>query len=285
MARVWCLTPNPVLESKFIFGRAGVSAGGKGHNVAKQLKRWGVPTISLVPRAGSDWLEAARKDGVEIRLLPVMAAARDGYATVERPGNRLDFFTPDPVWSARDWQKVSGFLTSRTGKGDWLVVAGSAPKQSRSGWWRNLFQALRKKGVRLVVDSRGTVLREALVAGVDWAKANLAEAEGTVNRRGVNGCLAGMRRIARGRSGLFITLGSRGLVVQRGAKKIAVSAPKIRVWDATGSGDVVTAALLYGICRGWGMAQVAGFAVWAGSEHAARRDAVVARLKRRGVFA
>ena len=66
---------------------------------------------------------------------------------------------------------------------------------------------------------------------------------------------------------------------------MAVPAPKIRVLDATGSGDVVTAALLLGIGRGWEIEKVAGFAAWAGSEHAARREAVVSRLKRRGVFA
>ena len=137
----------------------------------------------------------------------------------------------------------------------------------------------------MVVDSRGPVLREALAAGVDWAKANQGEAEGTMKRKGANACLAGMGTISGGRCGLLITRGSRGLILQKGTKKMAVPAPKIRVRDATGSGDVVTAALLYGIRRGWEMAQVAGFAVWAGSEHAARRDAVVARLKRRGVFA
>jgi sugar/nucleoside kinase (ribokinase family) len=55
--------------------------------------------------------------------------------------------------------------------------------------------------------------------------------------------------------------------------------------DATGSGDVVTAALIYGIRKVWEIEKVAGFAVWAGSEHAARRDGMVTRLKRPGDLA
>ena len=137
----------------------------------------------------------------------------------------------------------------------------------------------------MVVDSRGPVLREALAAGVDWAKANLNEAEETVGQKGVSGCLAGMRKLSRGQGGHLITQGDRGLVLQMGTKKMAVPAPKIQVQDATGSGDVVTAALIYGIRKGWEIGKVAGFAVWAGSENAARRNKVVARLKRRGVFA
>ena len=45
---------------------------------------------------------------------------------------------------------------------------------------------------------------------------------------------------------------------------------------------MVTAALIYGIRKGWEIGKVAGFAVWAGSENAARRNEVVARLKGRG---
>ena len=54
--RVWCFTPNPVREKKFVLGsdRVEVSAGGKGRNVARQLCLWGVPAISKVIDLGSD---------------------------------------------------------------------------------------------------------------------------------------------------------------------------------------------------------------------------------------
>ena len=75
------------------------------------------------------------------------------------------------------------------------------------------------------------------------------------------------------------------MVMKAGRTTMKVSAPKIRVRDATGSGDVVTAALIHGIRKGWEIGKVAGFSAWAGSEQAARRDEVVERLKRRGVLA
>jgi sugar/nucleoside kinase (ribokinase family) len=67
--------------------------------------------------------------------------------------------------------------------------------------------------------------------------------------------------------------------MKAGRTTVAVPAPQIRVRDATGSGDVVTAALIYGIRKGWEIGKIAGFSGWAGSEKAARRDDVVARLK------
>lgn len=284
-ARVWCLTPNPVLETKFFCGRTVVSAGGKGQNVARQLRQWKVPAVSVIAKAGADWLQAARKDRVPLREIPIHSTARNGWALVERAGERLDFFTQDPMWKKQDWSRCRTFLRRNIRPGDWLVVAGSAPQGELPGWWKSLFLGMKRKGVRILVDAKGRLLWEALQAGVNWAKANLVEAEETTRKRGPGKCLRAMQSLARGRCGLLITLGSLGLVVRAGKTKLAVPAPKIRCQDATGSGDVVTSAMIYGILSGWEIEKVTGFAVWAGSENAARRNEVVARLKGRGVFA
>ena len=282
-ARVWCWTPNPVVEIKFFHGRLAVSAGGKGHNVARQLRQWNVPVVSVVPTTGREWRQAARKNGVPIREIPIRSAARRGWALVEAAGQRLDFFTEDPHWRKSDWNRSDLFLRRAVRRGDWLVVAGSVPMGARRGWWKSLFLVLKKRGVRIVIDGKDQLLREGLQAGVEWAKSNQEEAEETFHRKGIHRCVAGMRTLSRGRCRLLITQGPRGLVVQAERTKMKVPAPNIRLRDATGSGDVVTGALIYGIREGWEIAKIAGFAVWAGSEYAARRDKVVQRLKRRGV--
>jgi len=284
-ARVWCWTPNPVLETKFTEGRRIVSAGGKGHNVARQLRQWGFPVLSVVSKVGKDWLRAARQDGLPIREIPIYSPARTGWALVQGPENRMDFFTEDPKWKTSDWGRSALFLHRNIRKGDWLVVAGSVPTGARQGWWRTLFLGLKKRAVRIAVDGKGQILLEALQAGIGWAKGNLAEVEETMNREGESRCLAAMQKISKGRSSLMVTLGSQGLIFYHEGWPCKVPAPRIRCWDATGSGDVVTAALIYGSHKGWEIGKVVGFAAWAGSENAARRNEVVARLKGRGVFA
>jgi fructose-1-phosphate kinase PfkB-like protein len=277
--RIWCFTPNPVLEIKFAHGHLAISAGGKGYNVARQLRQWNVPVVSVVPRTGMEWRHAAGKDRVPIQEIPMHSAARMGWALVEAAGQRLDFFTEDPHWKRADWSQCGKFLRRVVRPGDCLVVAGSVPTGARRGWWKSLFLSLKRRGVRILVDGKGPLLRQGLQAGVEWAKANLAEAEETMMRRGADRCLAAMQTLSRGRCCLLITRGPRGLLMKAGRTTVAVPAPQIRVRDATGSGDVVTAALIYGIRKGWEIGKIAGFSVWAGSEKAARRDDVVARLK------
>ena len=231
------------------------------------------------------WRHAAGKDRIPIQEISIPSAARAGWALVEAAGQRLDFFTEDPCWRCVDWNRCGLFLRRSVRKGDWLVVAGSVPAGARRGWWKSLFLGLKRRGVRILVDGKGQLLCEALQAGVNWAKCNLPEAEETVHRKGATACLAGMRRLCGGRCSLVVTLGAQGLFLRAGKTHLLVPAPQVRLCDATGSGDVATAALVYGIRKGWEMGKVAGFAVWAGSENAARRNQVVARLKRRGVFA
>ena len=160
------------------------------------------------------------------------------------------------------------------------MVAGSTPKGAPLDWWHILFKKLKKRGVRLLVDSRGTVLREALEAGVDWAKGNLNEAEETTGGRGGENCLQRMRRMSRNRSSCVVTLGSSGLQLIVGEGRLRVRSPNIRLRDATGSGDVVTAALVYGCLKGWSLKRAAGWAARMGAANAARPD--VCQLSLRG---
>ncbi|NDF16875.1 MAG: hypothetical protein EB079_02755, partial [Verrucomicrobia bacterium] len=152
--RVWCFTPNPVLEAKFEQGQLAISAGGKGHNVARQLRHWKVPAVSVVPRSGTAWRQATRKDRIPIREIRVRSAARTGWASVEGAGKRMDFFTEDPRWKRADWIQCGVFLSRLVRPGDWLVVAGSVPAGARPGWWKSLFLGLKRRGVRILVDGK-----------------------------------------------------------------------------------------------------------------------------------
>jgi len=48
-------------------------------------------------------------------------------------------------------------------------------------------------------------------------------------------------------------LGKDGLLAEVNGSKFSIPAPKVKVKDPTGAGDVVTAALVYGETRGWTM--------------------------------
>ena len=243
--KVWCFTPNPVRERKFVLGsgRVEVLAGGKGRNVARQLRLWGVPAISKVIDLGSD---------PGTGLVPGVGPGtveRGGWAWVREGEERIDFFTEDAKVKARVWAEIGNYWRRVLRKGDWWVVAGSSATGWSRGWWKKLIGDLQKKGVTVLVDSRGALMREAVAAGAEWIKCNLTEAEETTGNKGFERCIRNLT--GNGTTGVVVTLGKEGLVAEVNGCRLSANAPRVKVKDPTGSGDVVTAALIYGEIRGW----------------------------------
>ena len=262
--RVWCFTPNPVRERKFVVGsgRVEISAGGKGRNVARQLRAWGVPAISKTIFDTLVWGSDVGSDPRE----------RVGWALVRKGEERIDFFTMDPEINFAGWARIGKYWRQVLRKGDWWVVAGSSATGWPKGWWRKLIGDLQKRGVSVLVDSRGALLGEAVEAGADWIKCNLAEAEETTGLRGVDRCIQNLK--GGGTTGVVVTLGKEGLVAEVNGARILVSAPRVRVLDATGSGDVVTATILYGELQKWTMERTLRAAVKAGAWNTKREGNV-----------
>ena len=267
-ARVWCFTLNPVFETK-IESRTGCvvsSAGGKGHNVARQLHRWGVPTISVVCNGGvegKEWMDHARKEGVKTLQIPVRAGMRHGWAWLKEGVERTDFFTADLKIRPREWKKIREYWMRNLKSGDWWVVAGSPATGWPKCWWKKVIGDLQQKGVTVLVDSRGALLREAVQAGADWIKCNLAEAEETTGKNGVERCIRNL--IGNRTTGAVVTLGKDGLVAEVNRTTFSILAPKVKVKDPTGAGDVVTATLVYGETRGWTMEKTLQIAAGVGA--------------------
>lgn len=246
---MWCFTPNPVFEKKFEekTGRCFCSKGGKGRNVARQLQQWGIPTIS-VSVSSSSILET--DVGTEPGSDPKAGAGeRQGWAWVREGIERIDFFTEDLKIGSREWRKIREYWKRNLKSGDWWVVAGSSATGWPRGWWKKLIGDLQKKGVTVLVDSRGALMREAVAAGADWIKCNFEEAEATTGMKGVERCIRNLT--GNGTTGVLVTLGKEGLVAEVNGTKFSIPAPKVKVKDPTGAGDVVTAAFIYGEILGW----------------------------------
>jgi tagatose 6-phosphate kinase len=266
-ARVWCFTPNPVFETKIESRSRRVvsSAGGKAYNVARQLYRWGVPTISVVCNVGAEgkeWMGHARKEGVKTLQIPVRAGMRQGWAWLKEGVERIDFFTEDLKIGRREWEKIREYWIRNLKSGDWWVVAGSSATGWPKGWWKKLIGDLQKRGVTVLVDSRGTLLLEAVEAGADWIKCNLAEAEATTGLKGFDRCIRNL--IGYGTTGVVVTLGKDGFVAEVNGTMFSIPAPKVKVKDPTGAGDGVTAGLVYGETRLWTMEKTLRIALGVG---------------------
>jgi len=228
------------------------------------LQQWGIPTLS-VSVSSSSILETdvGTKPGSDPKA---GAGERQGWAWVREGIERIDFFTEDLKIRPREWRKIRDYWMRNLKSGDWWVVAGSSATGWPRGWWKKLIGDLQKKGVTVLVDSRGALMREAVAAGADWVKCNFEEAEATTGMKGVERCIRNLT--GNGTTGAVVTLGKDGLLAEVNGSRFSIPAPKVKVRDSTGSGDVVTAALIYGEIRRWVIERTLESAVRVGARKA-----------------
>ena len=217
-------------------------------------------------------MKHARKEGVKTLQIPVRAGVRQGWAWLKEGVERIDFFTADLRIGPRKWRKIREYWMRNLKSGDWWVVAGSPATGWPKCWWKKVIGDLQQKGVTVLVDSRGALLREAVQAGADWIKCNLEEAEQTMGLKGVDRCIRSL--IGNGTTGAVVTLGKDGLVAEVNASRFSIPATKVKVKDTTGAGDVVTAALIYGETHGWTMEKAFQIAAEVGAWKVSRRGDV-----------
>jgi fructose-1-phosphate kinase PfkB-like protein len=197
---------------------------------------------------------------------------RQGWAWLKEGVERIDLFTEDLKIGPSEWEKVREFWIQNLRSGDWWVVAGSSATGWPKGWWKKVIGDLQKKGVTVLVDSRGALLREAVQAGADWIKCNLAEAEATTGMKGVERCILNL--IGNGTRGVVVTLGKDGLVAEVNGAMFSIPAAKVKVKDPTGAGDVVTATIVYGETRLWTMEKTLRIALGVGASKVSHRGDV-----------
>lgn len=137
--------------------------GGKGINVSAILSRLGIPTVALGFIGGftGEKLRAMmEEDGIKSDFVTLDSG--DTRINVKiKYGKELDINANGPQISA---DKVSELFKKLEGikSGDYLVLAGSVPKSLPDDIYSKMLQTLAGRGVRVVVDTTGNLLLNAL---------------------------------------------------------------------------------------------------------------------------
>ena len=158
-------------------------------------------------------------------------------------------------------RRLTAFCVKNVPRVDAVVIQDHAKGTITRGLVAELVRACRKCAVSLIVDPapQGDY---AKYRGATILTPNRAE---TVHATGIRitdqatAALAGRKLLkALGLKGAVITLDSEGMaVVEKGAKAVVVPANALEVFDVTGAGDVVTAAIAVSLAGGQGLGDAA----------------------------
>ncbi|MBB3242910.1 1-phosphofructokinase [Pseudomonas sp. Tn43] len=264
MAKILTLTLNPALDLTVQLpllapGQVNRSdemhthAAGKGVNVAQVLADLG-HQLTVSGFLGEDNLQAFEtlfaKRGFTDAFVRVPGETRSNIKLAESDGRITDINGPGPRVSEAAQQALLDRLDQIAPGHDAVVIAGSLPRGVSPQWLREMIQRLKKRGLKVALDTSGEALRAGLAAGPWLIKPNTEELAQALGCEVVSvgaQAEAASRLHAHGIEHVVISDGADGVNWFSVGSAMHASPPKVSVVSTVGAGDSLLAGMLHGL--------------------------------------
>ena len=166
------------------------SAGGKGINVARALKRLGAPVVCTGlagGRTGTLLVEELTHEGILNDFVRIGAESRTSIAVLDPTSNA---YTEINEWGPEVTEEELAILREKIAylaqRAEFVVLAGSLPRAVDPGFYGGLVRDLNRGQLLAVVDSEGEALRLAVEGEPYLVSPNQHEAEALVGHEFVD---------------------------------------------------------------------------------------------------
>lgn len=282
MPKILTLTINPAVDiaweaedivpiRKLRSESGKVYPGGGGITVSNAIAALGGETLAIFPRGGitGELLTELLDDyAIDRRVVKIAGHTRLNATIYERSTSReYRIVPPGPELQEHEWQACLDLVSQIPS--EYLVCAGSLARGVPYDFYGRVAATARKKGTKVILDTSGRALFEAMKVGVFLVKPNLRELENLVGRKAPTP--AKQEEIARelvetGKAEVVaLTLGNEGalLVWRDGAKRLP--SPDVEVASRVGAGSSFTGGLTLAIAQGKPFDEALTLAVAAGA--------------------
>lgn len=230
--------------------------GGGGINVSRVIKILGGQSIAICT---AGWLSGEmfrlllEERGLVTRIVPISGATRVSAVIYERSsGHQYRVTPPGPELDEKEWRACLDAVGELTA--DYIVATGSVPRGAPDDFYARVIRMARDRGAKVVLDTSGRPLFEALKEGCFLVKPNLRELETlySVKAPRLSDQEALCRRlIEEGKAEVVaLTLGPDGAVLTTKDKTVHLASPKVSVQTTVGAGDSFVGGFVYGLASG-----------------------------------
>ena len=242
--------------------------GGKGINVSKVLKNFGVESTALGFAGGftGNYIRTALKDyGISEKLVELKENTRINIKLkTEKDESEIAGVSPKITES-----EYAEFLNTikNIKSGDILVLSGSVPKSLDAKIYKNIIEML-PENVKVILDTRGEPFKYALEKGVFLTKPNNVELGEFFNEKYETMeeiIKAGEKLRNMGSENVLISLGKNGSVLITEKGVWIGNVPKGTLVSSVGAGDSMVAGTLYGIVKGMEISEAYKYGIASGS--------------------
>ncbi len=282
MPQIVTLTINPAVDiswevedvvptRKLRSSRGVVYPGGGGINVSHVISVLGGESKAIFTQAGivgTLLTELLDDYAIDRRVIKVGGATRLSATMFEcSTGDEYRITPPGPEMSESEWQAFIDAVAEINC--EYLVCSGSVPEGVPSDFYARISAVAKARGIKVILDTSGRPLIEALKEGVYLVKPNLRELEHLVGRKAPT--REKQEEIARqivdeGRAEIVaLTLGEKGalLVWKDGVQYLP--SPNVAKKGAVGAGSSFVAGLVLKLSQGRPLEDALAMAVACGA--------------------
>lgn len=225
--------------------------GGKGINVSSILKNYDTDSICIGFIGGftGDFIDSSLKEqGLNIHFLKVKEDTRINIK-INNNGLESEIAGTSPIISKENVNELLNFLKSNLKDNDILVLSGSVPPSLPKDIYKQIIASI-DKDVKIILDTRGEPLKEALENGVFLIKPNKDEINEFFNENFSTTdelIEAGKKLQHLGAKNVLISLGAKGSIFITEKNIFIGNVPKGELISSNGSGDSMIGGFVYGL--------------------------------------
>ncbi len=268
MTDILTLTMNPALDvltsidqvshtHKMRCGPTLKHPGGGGVNVARVLHRLGANCVAVYLASGVTGerhhkLMSAEK--VRCHVMPIAEETRESFSVHETSsGNDFRFVLPGPHVTSAEVEACLDYVTQHLPK-QFLVISGGLAPGMPENLYARLAALAKAQGVRVVLDSNGPALAQALKEGVYVFKPSLRELRDLTGQDlpdQDSQVAAAQQLVHSGQAEIVaLSLGAEGALVVSATERWRARSVKVDVQTTIGAGDSFVAGMVWSLGRG-----------------------------------
>ncbi len=230
-----------------------MDAGGKGINVSKTIKALCGQSKAIAVVGGNPGQfiidELSRLD---IDCIPYMLKqpTRTNMKILNKEMVLTEFNESGPTLTLEQQLEVFKLITSSVNKDDILILSGSVSPSIPTTFYRDIIKSVKEKGVNVIVDADGDLLREALDSKPLLVKPNDVELKKLfkVEDASIEEMISmGHQLVNDETKYVIISLGSKGALCIEKERCLFAKGLSIDFQSAVGAGDAMVASLALSI--------------------------------------
>lgn len=236
-----------------------IEPGGGGINAARTIAELGGEATALHcsgAETGERLCALLDAEGIDHRPIATAWRTRESFSVIERYSEQIyKFVLPGPAVSGHEVEAIEAAVAEAISEGDHLLASGSLPVGAPPDLYGRIAAIADGAGARLMLDTHGEALEQALGPELFMIKPNWREFDaltGADRELGDPGRHEDAVRLVADRRAqvVVVTEGERGAFVVSAEGSFEVRPPEVPVISPVGGGDAFAGAALLALSRG-----------------------------------